>query len=138
MTIVLVVFLGVLAAAPIWRSWWLRRQPKQLCKPGTALIGYAAAGAFSWFGLVGIYLAVFAPEPAPEGHPLAVKITLAVVAIVALAGIAGSTISWRAEREARKRDAALGLAVGRRWWPSWAVGASASSPSQHWRQSAAQ
>jgi len=80
-------------------------------------VGLAGAAVVSWVGVLGLYL--LQAEPTTAGHPRATNITLAVIATALVVGVIGSTLNWRAEHTARKRDAALGLATGRRWWPDW-------------------
>jgi hypothetical protein len=79
--------------------------------------------AACWFGVFGLYVLALGPD-SDAGHPLATTIALVVIALAAGVAITGSTIAWRATHTARKRDAQLGLATGRRWWPGWLVGLS--------------
>lgn len=117
MTVLLVIALAAFATSPLWWVWWLRRHPRPLRKPGSAWVGLAGAMVVCWLGVLGLYL--LQTDPATVGHPRATNITLAVIAIALVVGVIGSTLNWRAEHTARKRDAALGLATGRRWWPDW-------------------
>ncbi len=117
-----VLLLGPLTAAPLWWVRWLHRHPRPLRKPGAAWVGFAAAIAVGWFGGLVLYLAIIEPESTGEGHPLAMKTTLAICGIAIIAWIAGSTLSWRDARSARRRDAQLGLTAGHRWLPDWLAG----------------
>lgn len=119
MTVIAAAFFGVLALSPVWLAWWVRRHPRPLRKPGAAWVGLSVTIATCWLGVMGFYLFFVRTDTASGGHPLAAIITLVVLALAVVLGITGSTILWRAERSAQTRNAALGLATGRRWWPNW-------------------
>lgn len=119
MTVLAAAVFGVLALSPVWLAWWVRRHPRPLRKPGAAWVGLSVTIATCWLGVMGFYLFFVRTDTASGGHPLAAIITLVVLALAVVLGITGSTILWRAERSARTRNAALGLATGRRWWPNW-------------------
>lgn len=119
MTVLAAALFGVLALSPVWLAWWVRRHPRPLRKPGAAWVGLSVTIATCWLGVLGFYLFFVRTDTASGGHPLAAIITLVVLALAVVLGITGSTILWRAERSAQTRNAALGLATGRRWWPNW-------------------
>lgn len=117
-----VLLLGPLAATLLWWARWLQHHPRPLRKPGAVWDRFAAAIVIGWFGGLVLYLATTEPDTPGEGHPLAMTTTLVIIAIAIAAWITSSTLSWRSERSARTRDAALGLATSRRWWPDWLAG----------------